>query len=206
MSEESFQSFHEVLEEADDVGRAALDLDPSNPGAACARLTSGRGLGLPADEWWHRFDVGRRARSTLFPAHHHMLQALCKKWYGSHEMMLDFARRVAREAPVGDPVGVMLAEAHAEYLIEEGTALVSPEDQELLAFASQQWVSGGETALRHPRALEAHQLFGWAFRKSHPELRAFHMARATGRLASLPWNYLKDGEKAYRELLDKGSK
>ena len=32
------------------------------------------------------------------------------------------------------------------------------------------------------------------------------MSLATGRLASLPWNYLKDGEKAYRELLDKGSK
>ena len=207
VSEESFQSFHEVLEEADDVGRAALDLDPSNPGAACARLTSGRGLGLPADEWWHRFDVGRRARSTLFPAHHHMLQALCKKWYGSHEMMLDFARRVAREAPVGDPVGVMLAEAHAEYLIEEGTA---PGVAGGPGSCSPLPPSSGSVGARLPCGIPG--------RSKRTSCSAGPSARVTpscerstcpwppGRLASLPWNYLKDGEKAYRELLDKGSK
>ena len=119
--------------------------------------------------------------------------------------MFDFARRVAQEAPVGDPVGAMLALAHAEYLVEEGKALVEPQDQALLVHASQQWVAGGEAAMRHPRALEAHQLFGWAFRSSNPDLRHFHLSRGTGRMNWAPWDYLKDGEKAYRELLAKGT-
>jgi hypothetical protein len=202
---DAFADFHRILEEADEIGLRAIELDPSHPGAAHCRLISGRGLGLQSDEWWYRFEVARRRKPTAYPAHCQMLQALCKKWYGSHELMFDFARRVAQEAPVGDPVGAVLALAHAEYLVEEGRASIPGPDLALAREASDRWVQGGETALSHPYALEAHQLFGWML-KGDAARRWFHLSRVGDRISSLPWDYINNGEASFRTLVAKGPK
>lgn len=203
VSDEAFAVFHRILEEAEEVGYQALELSPGHPLAAVARLASGRGLGLPPDEWWARFNVARQIRPTLYPAHTHMLQALCRKWYGSSEVMFDFARKVAAEAPVGDPVGAILAIAHVEHLLDTGKLDVPPADLELARQAADRWIAGGEEAMAaHPRAYEAHQLFGWLLRADQ-DRRRFHLSRSMGRMSDLPWNYLRDKEQAYRVLMAK---
>jgi hypothetical protein len=193
--------FHQILEEADEVGYRALELDDGNPIAAVARLTSGRGLGLVNDEWRARFAVARQVRPTLYLAHTQMLQALCAKWYGSAERMFDFARRTAEQAPVGDPVGAVLAIAHVENLLETRRLVVPAADLVLARHASDRWVAGGEAAMAaHPSAPVAHQLFGWLLRADKERSR-FHLSRTMGRIAFLPWSYLEGGEVTFRQML-----
>lgn len=209
VGEDAWPVFHRMLEEADERGRQALDLVADHPGAATWRLVSGRGLGLPSDEWWHRFEVARRRRPTLYPAHFHMLQALCEKWYGTHDLMLDFGRRVARESPVGDPLPAVLALAHLELWLATASGgapqqlrdRARAEDTALLRQVSDAWLATGEAASAHPRALEAHQLFGWFFQDDRSRAAA-HLSRVGGRIAFFPWQYYKEPHAEYRRQLD----
>lgn len=217
VTEGAWGTFHAMLEQADELGWRALDLVPAHPGAATWRLVSGRGLGLPSDEWWQRFEVARTARDTLYPAHFHMLQALCDKWYGSHDLMLGFGRRVAQEAPAGDPVSAMLVLAHVELELavqSAGTpAAVRDEarraDTALLRTVSDQWLAADAAVDRaaeraaggHPRAVEAHQLFGWFF-QGDKKRAAAHLSRVGGRMAGFPWRYFDDPRGAYRRVSD----
>ena len=192
-----------VLEEADELAADVLRVDPTHAGASHVRLFGAIRIGVPMDEFWHRFEVSRALRPTMYPSHWQMLQVLTKDGHGSHEQMFDFARRAAAQSPDGDPIGAMLALAHAEFLVAEGHLEVPDADLELVRVSADRWVNGGEAALRHPRALEAHQLFGW-FLRADPARRYFHLSRTQGRLAYVPWAYLRDGELAFRNLLGKG--
>ena len=169
VAQEAFRTFHTMLDEADEVGYQALELESAHPVAAVARLDCARGLGVPGEEFWTRFEVATQVRPTLYAAHASMLQALCKKWYGSAELMFDFARRTAANVPIGDPVGAMLVIAHVENLLEiGGTLMVPAEDHDLARYAAGRWVAAGEAAMAaHPYAPAAHQLFGWLLRKRH---------------------------------------
>ena len=145
VSQDAARTFHTMLDDADEVGYQALELQPGHPVAGVARLDSARGLGISGEEFWSRFEVATQNRPTLYAAHASMLQALCKKWSGNAELMFDFARRTAANAPVGDPVGAMLAIAHVENLLEvQGTLSVPAEDLELARYAADRWVAGGE--------------------------------------------------------------
>jgi len=205
--------FHRLLEGADELGQQALLLRPGDPLAAVARLTSGRGLGLPPDEWWPRFEVARKAEPTLFPGHAQMLQALCLKWYGSHDTLLDFARTTAEQAPAGEPVTAMLPLAHLELWLAADTVDVSwrreqvRRDLPLIDHCSRAFLTADAQSLaegsrrRHPRTPEAHQLFGWMlWRENHPAA-ATHLARARGRRSELPWDYYPDAEATFRRAL-----
>lgn len=217
VGEDAAVVFQRMLEQADEIGRLALEEQPDHAGAGVLRLATARGLGMPSDEWWHRFDVARRARSTLYPAHVHMMTALCQKWYGNHDLMFDFARRTADEAPPGDPVGAVLALAHAEFFLwvaarEDGSKYqrsftiseARRAERERMAAASDRWLGAGPAAPGHPRAAEAHQVFGWFFQAlGTPDPRAkTHLAHGTRRVASLPWSYLGgDRRAAYLKVL-----
>ncbi|MDQ1304887.1 MAG: hypothetical protein QG671_715 [Actinomycetota bacterium] len=204
VSQDAARTFHTMLDDADEVGYQALELQPGHPVAGVARLDSARGLGISGEEFWSRFEVATQNRPTLYAAHASMLQALCKKWSGNAELMFDFARRTAANAPVGDPVGAMLAIAHVENLLEvQGTLSVPAEDLELARYAADRWVAGGEELMEaHPYAPAAHQLFGWLLR-GNPERLRFHFSRSRERIAFLPWAYLDGEDDAYRSLLAK---
>jgi hypothetical protein len=195
--------FLDLLGQADEIAAGALQLDPEHAPSGCVLLRTALGLGVPSDEWWTRFDAARRSRPTLYPAHVTMLMALCRKWYGSSEAMWRFARDVAAAAPEGDPVVAMLPLAHAEHFVElrinppqQGNATDAWEQarkqDEDTAFASAlHWLGqDGGQRLRHPRALEAHQLFGWFFSPSDPGRARWHFEQAGPRMARYPWRYL----------------
>ena len=50
------------------------------------------------DEFWHRFEVSRALRPTMYPSHSAVLPVLTKDGHGSHEQMFDFARRAAAQS------------------------------------------------------------------------------------------------------------
>ena len=206
VGEEVWPVFHRMLEDADELGRRALDLVPDHPGAATTRILTGRGLGVSQAERRHRFDVARRRRPTLYAAHLQMLQSVCRKWSGSHDLMFDYAHRVAADAPAGDPVSAVLPMAHVELWLDaqgaEGearAAQVRRDDLAAVRAASDRWLS---TPSAHPFEPAAHQVFGWFFVLTGDLPRAnVHLSRTGGRIADFPWGYYDDPVRMYRACL-----
>lgn len=205
--------FADMVNRADAQNVTALERIPGHPIAATSRLSTGLGSGhLDSAGWQERFEAATETEPTLFPAHEAMLYALTPKWYGSLEVMFDFARRVAREAPPGDPVTAMLPLAHlysmdacrfgthdvAQWLaaLKEGLAEVHA--------ARERWLAGrspAEAGRAHPFGLDANQLFGWAYSIVAKDLAREHFAVGLGRVATMPWSLLGDPAAAYLEMV-----
>lgn len=202
--EDAWPVFFGSLEEADQFGAQAMELRPGHPAAGVARITCARGLQLPPEESWRRFQEVTEADRTLYPAHTQLLQNICEKWSGSHAEMLDFARTVTICSPAGDPIGAMLALAWCELDLENedgsNVGATRTDDQALVADAADRWLAGGEAALAHPYATAAHQLFGW-FLADLPGQARLHLSRTGGRMAFYPWAYSAFGSRAYRKAL-----
>jgi hypothetical protein len=85
------------------------------------------------------------------------------KWYGSHDVMFDFARGLAETAPLGDPVGALIGSAHYEYrLSDDRKGKPSPEvqvraDAARITRVSDGLLDAGDAVFEHPRAWSAHQ-------------------------------------------------
>jgi hypothetical protein len=197
VAKEAWGPFLALLAEADEVGAAALGLVPDHAHAACSRMMTALGLGLGGD-FGRRFEVARRSRPTLYPAHWFMLTGSCAKWFGSDERMWAFAAATVEHAPPGDPLTAMLALAHYEHRISlrrrelprrevdrTWRAAIRSGLPDLVA-ASDRWLEG--PARPHPRDFEAHQLFGWVFQQGGDHERARgHLELGTLQMATVPW-------------------
>lgn len=217
VSQSSWSPFRSLLEEADETLQEALARIPDHPAAATARLTTALGLGAPSQQWWERFETARQVRTTLYPAHWSMLSGLCRKWYGSDELMFDFGRSVAANAPTGDPVSAMLPLAHAEYLcslvmndavadstVNAVAARQRAMDLDAVAAASYRWCGDGTApAPAHPCQVKAHNVFGWflGITDEHRDRGRWHLEQTGHRMSSAPWNYLApDPVRAFQDL------
>jgi hypothetical protein len=213
-----WKPFRVLLEEADEAAYDALERSGDHAGAAASRMVSALGLGLPRDEWWHRFEVARRAKPTLWPAHASMLSALCAKWYGNDELMWDFARRTVAQAPAGDPVVAVLPIAHLEQLLSYSRAQTPDAARRWandlrtgaddLAAAGARWAGAG-TPPPHPMAYQSHQLFGYALTMAGDKPRArSHYTAGSRRLGGLPWDFVGGDDpvgKFVQELAEVGA-
>jgi hypothetical protein len=215
VSQDQWRRFGILLGEADEALVSALDARPYHPAAATARLRVALGVGLDsADEWWERFEVAVHDRATLYPAHTLMLSSMCRKWYGSDEIMFDFARKAAASAPPGDPVSAVLPMAHVEFLLstamfdhpsgEQAARAEREADLATVVEASRRWCGDGTSPMpQHPRDVEAHQLFGWFLGadKAHADRARWHLEQAGTRMSFLPWAYLPPNpEWSFRNL------
>ncbi|MFN8076002.1 MAG: hypothetical protein U0Q15_11350 [Kineosporiaceae bacterium] len=205
--------FHDVVARADAQCVRALELTPGHPLAATTRLTAALGSGdLDSAGWQARFEAATATAPTLFAAHDSMLYALTPKWYGSVEAMFGFARRVAREAPEGEPVAAMLPLAHVYHWEAgvlggespaKGLAVLKDGLPELLA-ARGRWLAGrspAEAGRAHVAGLDANHLFGWAFHIVDKDLAREHFSVGLGRVARMPWGLFGDPAAAYGDVM-----
>jgi hypothetical protein len=116
VSREQFNSFHALLREAEPHLYAAAELDPGWSGPWVGLLASGRGLQVGLDEIGRRFETAAARSPADRIAHSQMLLALCKKWFGSHELMHQFADQ-ARRGPQGADLAYLTARAHLEHAL-----------------------------------------------------------------------------------------
>lgn len=174
-------------------------------------------LGLQADR--EELDaVWREITSrtqTLYPAYYTRLQILAKKWGGSHEEMLAFARLSVDAAPHGDPIAAMIPLAHFEVLLADQNELINNKHTIRAAMLPNTYFSKVRAEVDtaadkwmvaiprpHPRALEAHNAFAAAYVLAVEPIRArAHLVAMRDHLHDLPWNYYIDYDKLRDEYL-----
>jgi hypothetical protein len=119
VKEDAWPLFHARLVDADrDLARAAA-LDERDPSPLARAIWVAMGLSLGQQEIRRRFAEAERRQHLNASAIYGMVQALARKWYGSHEEMFDFARWVRDEAPDGHPAHKAIALAHLEGWLDE---------------------------------------------------------------------------------------
>ena len=82
-------------------------------------MTSGRGLQIGLDAIRRRFEAATTRCPDHRIAHQQMLQALCKKWFGSHEQMHAFAEQ-AVQGPHYAALAHLVPSAHLEHWFDLG--------------------------------------------------------------------------------------
>jgi hypothetical protein len=119
VAEDAWAVFYARLVDADrDLARAA-GLDDADPTPYARSIPVAMGLGLGLDERRSRFEQAVRRHRWHTGAHVDMIQALARKWGGSHEAMFEFARTTtSAQAPDGHSVHRVVALAHLEGYID----------------------------------------------------------------------------------------
>lgn len=152
---------------------------------------------------------------TLYPAYYTRLQILAKKWGGSHEEMLAFARLSVDAAPHGDPLAAMIPLAHFEVLLADLQDLIENKHTFKAAMLPNTYFSKVRAEIdtaadkwmvaiprQHPRALEAHNAFAAAYVLAADPARArAHLVAMRDHLHDLPWAYYIDYDKVRDEYL-----
>ena len=206
---DAFELFWERLRVAEEDLARAAEMEPSDPVPWSHLLKSGRGLQVPKEELWMRYDEAQSRRPWLVETHMQLLQSLCEKWFGSDEESLEFARRIDREAPEGAAARAVLPMAHIEIWLDKHRR--DGEDpreyrenrdarEEIRAAADRSVFADGfreELASIYPMNVFAMGL--WLFGDVPA---AEKIAQRLGpRRTEFPWVYFNDGDRVYGELL-----
>jgi hypothetical protein len=194
VSREQFAKFHEVLREAEEILYRAVELDPASAAPWAELLTSGRGLQVGTDLIRRRFEAATARCPAHRIAHQQMLQALCRKWSGSHEQMHEFAAAGAA-GPHWAQLAHLVATAHIEHWLalpagaERSAYMKQPAVRKELEEAADLALFQPEAG--HPRSpYSVANLFAMAFSLAglHAEaLRAFELTN--GVVTRFPWLY-----------------
>lgn len=194
VSQKQFESFHAFLREAEDYLYQALELDPDLVAAWTQLLVSGRGLEVGPDIIERRFEAVVSRSPDHRPAHQQMLQALCRKWGGSHERMHAFAAKAAA-GPHAVRLAHLVPTAHLENWLdlpvgdERRGYMHGGEVRAQLAEAAQASIFQGGTPDEHAPYYDAN-LFAMTFSLAgmpREAERAF--ALTEGVVTRFPWMY-----------------
>lgn len=195
VSREQFVGFHALLREAEPHLYAAAELDPGWSGPWVGLLASGRGLQVGLDAIRRRFEAAVTRDPADRIAHAQMLQALCKKWFGSHELMHEFADQ-ARRGAHGADLAFLTGRAHLEQALSlafvgvRQAYMAQPRVRSELAEAAERSVfRPGYTVPRAP--YDDANLFAMAFSLAGMQAearRAFELTE--GVVTRIPWELI----------------
>jgi tetratricopeptide (TPR) repeat protein len=90
----------------------SLELDPLDPTASTYVMPAFMIFGELASQLQGCFARVTHLAAHLVPAHRTMVNALAKRWYGSHEKSIEFARAALHNAPPGSDMAYCLFFAH----------------------------------------------------------------------------------------------
>lgn len=191
VSQEQFAVFFERLEQSRQASERALELDPTEGSTYAFMIDCARGLQADDATKLALYDSAQASRPWHPIAHISMIQALAVKWGGSEGVMLDFARRVSRQAPEGSDAHVVIADAHAEGLLEHKAAYrTSDIHQELVEAAARSIDSPRyQPSPWTPRVRSA---FAWCFAMFNDRDRARRQLELVGPLVAGPFLFSRD--------------
>jgi hypothetical protein len=203
VGQDQFELFFQRLCAAEDTLQGVVQRAPDSAAAWHQLVITARGLQFGVPEARQRFDRAVALHPGHVWAHQQMLQMLCAKWYGSRELMHEFADTAMRTAP-GSPLGHLVAIAYLEDSLDApdypaGMAqfMRSPEVRAALREAADQ-------SVRHPRYRpgpvwrSVHSAFAMAFALAGEYRAAAEQFRLLGDVVvKFPWLYL-DGDQPGR--------
>lgn len=195
VSREQFARFHEMLQEAEEHLYEATLLDPDAVAPWHFLVLSGRGLSIGIDTIERRFEAVTKRCPDHLEAHHQMMLALCKKWYGSHERMHEFAN-AAMTGPHWSSLALLVPWAHLERFLdlgggEPGRAYLA-QPTVLAEIQEAADLTLGQPDYADPRApYSAANAFAMAFSLARAWDQARTAFEATNWVVTRnPWNYL----------------
>ncbi|MDT0329081.1 hypothetical protein [Nocardiopsis lambiniae] len=194
------------LDDARRLLKAAAELRPDDAAPWTALQTVAMGAGADRetkDLLWT--EIHRRA-PHLFAAHMGRVRILSPARGGSEEEMFAFAGAAADTAPEGDPLPAVLALAHAEFLRAEYKRLTAEGTMAFIAGRTLGRLHGeavtelfdlargwAERATPHPRDVQAHHLFGWAFHRAGlADAARWHLTAVGNLYCDVPWAFFGD--------------
>ncbi len=110
----NYEVFVERMQVADSYLSRVSDRIPKDPTSWAWRVDCCFAFALPVEEAREIFEQARSRAPEHFMAHVRFLYYLTPKWFGSSKMMFEFARTAAHRAPAGNPLAVLIPEAHLE--------------------------------------------------------------------------------------------
>lgn len=119
--------FFERLKQAWSDLNQALELKPADPTPFAELIRCAMGLQMEKEVVFSCLENSLKRGAVSWKAHSSALWFICKKWYGSHEEMFDFARAVSASAPEGSGLHALIPVAHHERLLY---AVAFDQDQE----------------------------------------------------------------------------
>lgn len=203
VTEEGWKLFRQRLVLAENCLDEVLDRDPRNVEALDGMITlaSARSKGLP--EIQRRFDAVIAIDPANESAHSRMLQAVCRKWQGSSELMFQFARERAAAYP-GTGLSGLIAEAHIEEWLSRRKDYEYLEQQEVrdeLAAAAERsiWHPGFRRTPNTPHVWNA---FAMAFSLGdhHAEAERCFALIGDAFVTEDPWYYHGKAERSFVKL------
>jgi hypothetical protein len=204
VGQDQFELFFERLCAAEDRLQDVVRRRPDSAAAWHQLVITARGLQLGVPEARLRFERAVTLHPGHVWAHQQMLQMVCAKWFGSREMMYEFADKAMRTAPPGSPLGHLVAIAYLEESLDApeypaGMArfMRSPHVRAALREAA-------DRSVRHPAYRpgpvwrSVHSAFAMAFALAGEYRAAAEQFRVLGDVVvTFPWLYL-DGDQPGR--------
>jgi hypothetical protein len=197
VSSDQFATFHRILGDAQDAALYASSLAPDDPTPWVTLLTICRGLEHDAAH----FESALSQLTTRAPdhrkGHEEALQYVCKKWFGSHEQMFDFAWKAAATAPSLRALPLIGA---VEYWLEEDTSMFKTAEMQAAADAVlRDWLDGAGAA--SPTAITDRSLVATAYTFGGRGVAAVKQFRILGsRGDSWIWQYFGDPPKKFLQV------
>ena len=206
---DAWEVFFERLRRAEESLMRAVELAPEDPVPWTHLLISGRGLQVPKEEQWMRYEESQARHKWLSEAQLQMLQYLCDKWFGSDVESLEFAATVAREAPDNSPALSVVPMAHIEIWFalhsrERGNPdayIHGPEVRQEIHQAAERSVYREDFPM-DMTTVRAANTFAFAIHLMGGEGAARQLVKRIGtRRTEFPWAYHVDEGQLYKRLL-----
>jgi len=202
---DAWPDFHARLVAADKDFARAAELDPKDPTPCEMSLTAARGLSLGQAEIRRRFDEAHLRDPMNAFACVNMIQAIAKKWGGSHEAMFEFARWASREAPEGHSAHKAIALAHIEMWLDISFSQQRYSSYFQLPAVKAEIQAAAARSILSPLypggvlSWSDRNTFAFCFRFMGDGEAMLNQMRLIGpRVTSFPWEYLGDPATAYR--------
>ncbi|WP_165945708.1 DUF4034 domain-containing protein [Micromonospora sp. KC606] len=195
VSQEQFKEFWRRLRLAENCLDEVVDRDPDDTTARTFLVTSARGRQVEPDEATRRFAEVVARHPTHRIAHEQMLQFRCRKWFGSHEQMFEFAREAVTKSPAGSALGHLVVVAHLEQWLD----LPEGEDDEYLDddAVRAELNAAADHSVRHPDYrprpgwASVHNTFAMGFAKVGDLPSAAGQFEVIGdQVTEWPWQYI----------------
>jgi hypothetical protein len=192
VGEDQWRVFHERLRESLQDLAMSLRLDPTDPGPRAAMIPIGSGLSMPLEERYRNWAAIAEIEPFHQRAGHAMIQTLAKKWSGSDDEMLAFARGRSAAAPDGHAIHAIVADAHVEAALEEGDSyLKRPEILDEVRAAAARSVEHPAYVVRQDSARD-YNVFALIEELAGEPARTRWMLERSGELITYPWTMFTD--------------